>query len=110
MLQSCEDHTEMTEVLRKGPVKEDCGSVIATSAAKSGHPGGALSSMDIYMTLLASANVTPDNSDCMERDRIVISHATHPQDIIRRWQHTDFSSRKRCIRISGVPAALFRAM
>ena len=26
------------------------------------------------MTLLASANVTPDNSDCMERDRIVISH------------------------------------
>ena len=65
---------EMTEVLKERARKGRLWSVIATSAAKSGHPGGALSSMDIYMTLLASANVTPDNSDCMERDRIVISH------------------------------------
>ncbi|NLD05760.1 MAG: transketolase [Synergistaceae bacterium] len=61
---------ELKEKARKGRVW----SVIATSAAKSGHPGGALSSMDIYMTLLAVADISPDRSDCMERDRIVISH------------------------------------
>ena len=50
--------TELKERARKGRVW----SVIATSAAKSGHPGGALSSMDIYMTLLAAADVSPDRS------------------------------------------------
>jgi transketolase len=65
---------EMTSELKERARKGRVWSVIATSAAKSGHPGGALSSMDIYMTLLASADVTPNKSDCMERDRIVISH------------------------------------
>ena len=49
-------------------------SILATSVAKSGHPAGALSSMDIYMTLLGAANVTPGNADDMDRDRIVVSH------------------------------------
>lgn len=48
--------------------------VVATSAAKSGHPAGALSSMDIYMTLLGAANATPANADDADRDRIVVSH------------------------------------
>ena len=38
---------EMTEVLKERARKGRLWSVIATSAAKSGHPGGALSSMDI---------------------------------------------------------------
>ena len=109
MLQSCEDHTGMTEVLKERARKGRLWSVIATSAAKSGHPGGALS-MDIYMTLLASANVTPDNSDCMERDRIVISHGHTSAGYYSALAAYGFFCRKRCIRISGVPAALFRAM
>ncbi|MDO4560062.1 MAG: transketolase [bacterium] len=48
--------------------------VVATAAAKSGHPAGALSSMDIYMTLLGAANVTPALADSPERDRVVVSH------------------------------------
>lgn len=48
--------------------------VAATSAAKSGHPAGALSSMDIYITLLGAANVSPELADSPERDRIVVSH------------------------------------
>lgn len=61
---------EIKEAARKGRLW----SVIATSAANSGHPGGALSSMDIYMTLLGVANVTPETADDVNRDRIVVSH------------------------------------
>ena len=49
-------------------------SVLATSVANSGHPGGALSSMDIYILLLAVANVSCEMADAVDRDRIVISH------------------------------------
>ncbi|MDO4987568.1 MAG: transketolase [Synergistes sp.] len=48
--------------------------VAATSAAKSGHPAGALSSIDIFMTLLGAANVSPELADDEDRDRIVVSH------------------------------------
>ncbi len=48
--------------------------VAATSAAKSGHPAGALSSLDIYITLLGAANVSPETADHPDRDRIVVSH------------------------------------
>lgn len=67
---SSETIAELKEKARKGRVW----SIIATSAAKSGHPGGALSSMDIYMTLLAAADISPDRSDCLERNRVVVSH------------------------------------
>lgn len=67
---SSEGIAELKEASRKGRVA----SIIATSVAKSGHPGGALSSMDIYMTLLGVANVTPETADCVDRDRIVVSH------------------------------------
>ena len=62
--------SELKDAARRGRLW----SVIATSAAKSGHPGGALSSMDIYTLLLGVANVTPENAEAMDRDRIVVSH------------------------------------
>ena len=61
---------ELKEAARAGRVN----SIFATSAAKSGHPAGAMSSMDIYMTLLGVANVTPETADDVNRDRIVVSH------------------------------------
>lgn len=48
--------------------------VVATSAANSGHPAGALSSMDIYITLLGAANVSPELLSSDDRDRIIVSH------------------------------------
>lgn len=45
-----------------------------TTIAGSGHPGGSMSSIDIYLTLLYFANITPENCDAPERDRIVVSH------------------------------------
>jgi len=45
-----------------------------TTIAGSGHPGGSMSSIDIYLTLLYFANITPENYNESNRDRIVVSH------------------------------------
>lgn len=43
--------------------------------ANSGHPAGSLSSVDLYVTLLASAALRPAQADDPRRDRIVVGHA-----------------------------------
>lgn len=48
--------------------------ITMTTLAESGHPGGSMSSLDIYMTLYACANVDPQNPYRPDRDRIVVSH------------------------------------
>ena len=48
--------------------------VLMTGIAGSGHPGGALSSMDMYNVLLATADLTPRNCREETHDRIVVSH------------------------------------
>ena len=45
-----------------------------TTLAGCGHPGGSMSSIDMYLTLLKFANLTPENYDDLGRDRIIISH------------------------------------
>jgi transketolase len=45
-----------------------------TTLAGCGHPGGSMSSIDMYLTLYAAAHVFPDNPYHPERDRIVISN------------------------------------
>ncbi|OAA30959.1 transketolase [Kosmotoga arenicorallina S304] len=45
-----------------------------TTVAQSGHPGGSMSSIDIYLTVYKFANIDPQNPFSPERDRVVISH------------------------------------
>lgn len=45
-----------------------------TTLAGSGHPGGSMSSIDIYLTLLFFARIDPSNPYWEDRDRVVISH------------------------------------
>jgi len=45
-----------------------------TTLAASGHPGGSMSSIDVYVVLYSCANVDPKNPRKKDRDRIVISH------------------------------------
>ncbi len=45
-----------------------------TTLAKCGHPGGSMSSIDIYLVLYSFANVDPVHPDDPDRDRIIISH------------------------------------
>lgn len=44
------------------------------TAAGSGHPGGALSSLDLYLMLWLCAAVTPSSLAAPARDRLVVSH------------------------------------
>lgn len=45
-----------------------------TTLAASGHPGGSLSSIDLYLTVYSLAAVDPGDPFARDRDRIVISH------------------------------------
>ena len=44
------------------------------TAAKSGHPGGAFSSMEMFLTVYGLANLTPQNCSETNRDYVVVSH------------------------------------
>jgi len=46
----------------------------ATTLAASGHPGGSMSSIDLYLTLYSFARINPKDPDWPERDRIIVSH------------------------------------
>jgi transketolase len=45
-----------------------------TTVANSGHPGGAMSSADIYIVIYSLANVHPLRIENPNRDRIIVSH------------------------------------
>ncbi len=45
-----------------------------TTIASSGHPGGSMSSIDIYAVLYGFCNIDPKNPFKPERDRIIVSH------------------------------------
>jgi transketolase len=45
-----------------------------TYIARSGHPGGSMSSIDIYLVLYSVANLSPQNPFLERRDRIIVSH------------------------------------
>ncbi|MDO8964824.1 MAG: transketolase [Coriobacteriia bacterium] len=45
-----------------------------TSLAASGHPGGSMSSLEIYLTLYSFASLRPGEPAWAERDRVIVSH------------------------------------
>jgi transketolase len=45
-----------------------------TTLAGSGHPGGSMSSIDIYLILYSFARISPDKTEDVNRDRIIVSH------------------------------------
>lgn len=45
-----------------------------TTLAASGHPGGSMSSLDMYLTVYKFANISPENYKSLSRDRIFVSH------------------------------------
>jgi transketolase len=59
--------TEMARIARGDILK-------MTTLASSGHPGGSMSSIEIYLTLYNLAKVDPKDPGRDDRDRIIISH------------------------------------
>ncbi|MFQ5498725.1 MAG: transketolase [Candidatus Zixiibacteriota bacterium] len=63
-------HTKLSDMARRA-----LGEIIKmTTVAASGHPGGSMSSLEIYLTLYNMARVDPENPTRDDRDRIIISH------------------------------------
>lgn len=67
------DEKSIELLIEKG--KKARGDILTmTTLAGSGHPGGSMSSIDIYLMLYYCANVFPDKLEDFERDRIIASH------------------------------------
>ena len=63
-------HRKLTDMAR-----EARGNILKmTTVAGSGHPGGSMSSIEIFLTLYNMANVDPRQPRRDDRDRIIISH------------------------------------
>jgi transketolase len=67
---SRETHNSLTELGRV--VRGDI--LTMTTVASSGHPGGPMSSADLYVLLYSLSNIHPKRIDDSSRDRIVVSH------------------------------------
>ena len=65
---------EQVSELKRAASSARVAAVTMVSAAKSGHPAGAFSSMEMYMSVFGVANLTPENCDSLDRDYVVISH------------------------------------
>jgi len=79
-----------------------------TTLAASGHPGGSMSSVDMYLTLFKFANLFTDNPQNPDRDRIIVSHGhTSPGVYSYKHQYKKQNYAKRrplikvCIAVSG---------
>jgi len=68
-----------------------------TTLAKSGHPGGSMSSIDIYLILYFCANIDPDNPYYSERDRILVSHGHTSPGVYAALAQRGFFDRNRVI-------------
>ena len=60
--------------LEKAAKRARASALTMVTAAKSGHPAGAFSSMEMFLTVYGVANLTPENCSSLNRDYIVISH------------------------------------
>jgi len=61
-----------------------------TTVAGSGHPGGSMSSIDIYLMLYNMAKVNPADPGCDDRDRIIVSHGHTSPGVYAALGHTGF--------------------
>ena len=77
-----------------------------TTLAGCGHPGGSMSSADIYVTVWSNANVNPDNRQDPARDRVIVSHGhTSPgvYAVLGRRGFFDLKQAVATFRLAGSP-------
>ncbi|MCD6384717.1 transketolase [Candidatus Sumerlaeota bacterium] len=77
-----------------------------TSLAGSGHPGGSMSSIDLFLVTYCSARINPHNPYDPDRDRVVVSHGhTSPgvYAVLGRLGFFDIDSAISTFRLAGSP-------
>ena len=77
-----------------------------TTLAGCGHPGGSMSSTEMYVAVWYNANVSPDNAGDPGRDRIVVSHGhTSPgvYSVLGRRGFFDLKEAVSTFRLMGSP-------
>ncbi|RTZ91279.1 MAG: transketolase [Deltaproteobacteria bacterium] len=77
-----------------------------TTLAGCGHPGGSMSSADIYVTVWSHANINPENQADPARDRVVVSHGhTSPgvYAVLGRHGFFDMKQAVATFRLAGSP-------
>jgi len=77
-----------------------------TTLAGCGHPGGSMSSADIFLTVWSHANISSDNLSDPARDRIIVSHGhTSPgvYAVLGRLGFFDLKQAVATFRLAGSP-------
>jgi len=77
-----------------------------TTLAESGHPGGSMSSVDIYLVLYSYANLENTDPFAAQRDRIIVSHGhTSPAvySVLGRLNFVDLEETIATFRQTGSP-------
>lgn len=77
-----------------------------TTLAESGHPGGSMSSIEMYLTVWSFANVRPETVRDPGRDRIVVSHGHTSPGVYATLAHRGFVERDDAValfRLAGSP-------
>ena len=65
--------------------------------AGSGHPGGSMSSVDIYLLLWLCADINPRNSDCKNKDHVIVSHGHTAAGVYAALAQVDLIDRQAVI-------------
>ena len=65
---------ENLDALKAAAKRARVAALTMVNAAKSGHPAGAFSSMEMFMTVYGVADLTPENCSELKRDYVIISH------------------------------------
>ncbi|UCD20287.1 MAG: transketolase [candidate division WOR-3 bacterium] len=77
-----------------------------TTVAGSGHPGGSMSSIDIFLTLFSHARISVKTSSERDRDRIIVSHGHTAPGLYACLAHLGFIDREgllACFRNANSP-------
>jgi len=78
-----------------------------TTLAASGHPGGSMSSIDMYITLMQHARINPANPHDPARDRIVVSHGHTSPGVYAALARSGFFATDDAIAGFRHPASIF---
>ncbi len=77
---------KLTDMTRRGR-----GDILKmTTVAGSGHPGGSMSSLEIYLTLYSFARINPNAPYAYDRDRIIVSHGHTSPGVYTALGYTGF--------------------